>query len=265
MQVHDLPIRSSTMAIAKEIVSIASRVDMKAFEEGDSNSFNFLRLRVAVDTSKPLCRGRKITMADRKERWVRFKYERLPNICYWCGKLTHSNKECSLWEKSEGTLKAEDQQFGSWLRASTPNPYRRTVICVARIDEEELREGDGVHGDGDKDGSEPRQDGVKLTDRHKERKDGSPVGDVLTDMAFPNFSDHNKDIPSNMEIIPNSMEFLNSINKINESDFRAQLEDVDKELDKFDNVKVLRGASEAGAAQHNLGPKAKNLCEAFNM
>ena len=66
MQVHDLPIRSSTMAIAKEIVSIASRVDMKAFEEGDSNSFNFLRLRVAVDTSKPLCRGRKITMADRK-------------------------------------------------------------------------------------------------------------------------------------------------------------------------------------------------------
>ena len=158
--------------------------------------------------------------------------------------MTHSDKECSLWEKSDGTLKAEDQQFGSWLRASTPNPYRRTVICVARIDEEELREGDGVHGDGDKDGSEPRQDGVKLTDRHKERKDGSPVGDVLTDMAFPNFSDHNKDIPSNMEIIPNSMEFLNSVNKINESDFKGQLKDVDKELAKFDNVKVLRGASE---------------------
>ena len=128
---------------------------MKASKEGDSNSFNFLRLRVAVDTSKPLCQGRKITMVDGKEGWVRFKYERLPNICYWCGKLTNSNKECLLWEKSRGTLKAGDQQFGSWLRASTLNPYQRTVICVARLDEEELREDDGLHGDRDRDESEP--------------------------------------------------------------------------------------------------------------
>ena len=68
------------MAIAKEIVLIVSQVDMKASKERDSNNFNFLRLRVVMDTSKPLCRRRKITMVDGKEGWVRFKYERLPNI-----------------------------------------------------------------------------------------------------------------------------------------------------------------------------------------
>nr|POE46508.1 hypothetical protein CFP56_66987 [Quercus suber] len=134
------------MGIAKEIVSIAGQVDMTAFKEDISNNFNFLRLRVAVDTSKPLCRGRKITMSDGKEGWVRFKYERLPTICFWCGKLTHSDKECPLWEKSRGNLKAKDQQFGSWLRASTPNPTRRTVIRVAGFEEDELNEDGEVHG-----------------------------------------------------------------------------------------------------------------------
>ena len=163
------------MAIAKEIVSIVSQVDMKASKEGDSNNFNFLRLKVVMDTSKPLCRGRKITMVDGKEGWVRFKYERLPNICYWCGKLTHSDKECPLWEKNRGTLKVGNQQFGSWLYASTPNPYRQTMIRVARLHEEELREDGGLHGDRDRDESELRQDEVNLRDQHREGADNSPV------------------------------------------------------------------------------------------
>lgn len=109
VQVHNLPLRSSSLVIAKEIVSIVGQVDMKASEEGELNSLNFLRLRVVVDTSKPLCRGRKITTAEGKEGWVSFKFERLPIICYWCGMLTHSDRACPVKEKSRGVLKAEDQ------------------------------------------------------------------------------------------------------------------------------------------------------------
>lgn len=57
---------------------------------------NFLRVRVAIDILHPLCRGRKITYDGRSEGWVFFKYERLPNICYWCGRVTHDDKDCSL-------------------------------------------------------------------------------------------------------------------------------------------------------------------------
>ncbi|KAK7838732.1 hypothetical protein CFP56_019309 [Quercus suber] len=61
-----------------------------------------------MDITKPLCRGHRITMASGKEGWVSFKYERLPNLCYWCGRLTHSDRECPMWVKSKGTLKVKD-------------------------------------------------------------------------------------------------------------------------------------------------------------
>ena len=35
-----------------------------------------MRIRVLVDTSKPLCRCRKICSEDGKVGWIRFQYER---------------------------------------------------------------------------------------------------------------------------------------------------------------------------------------------
>ena len=113
VQVHDLPVRRSSLEVAMEIVSVMGNVDVRMSKEGGSNNFNFFKTRVSVDITKPQCRGRKITMASGKEGWVSFKYERLPNICYWCGRLTHGDRECSKWVKSRGTLKVEDQQFGA--------------------------------------------------------------------------------------------------------------------------------------------------------
>ncbi|KAK7858587.1 hypothetical protein CFP56_011439 [Quercus suber] len=103
--------------LAKEIVSIAGNVDSRALEEGCRNAFNFIQLRVAVDKSKPFCRGHKIAMANGKEGWVSFK-------------------DCPLWEQSRGTLRGRDQQFGAWL-----------LIRVARIEDDERSEGGDLKGD----------------------------------------------------------------------------------------------------------------------
>ena len=43
-----------------------------------------------MDISLPLCRGQVLSIMDDEEHWVTFKYERLPNICYWCGCLDHA-------------------------------------------------------------------------------------------------------------------------------------------------------------------------------
>ena len=56
-----------------------------------------MRIRVLVYITKPLCRGRKIGLSKGGEGWVSFKYERLPNFCYWCGILTHGEKDCNYW------------------------------------------------------------------------------------------------------------------------------------------------------------------------
>ena len=66
-----------------------------------------MRVQVIIDVSKPLCRGKKITLDDGINGWVSFKFERLPNICYWYGCLMHNNKDCELWFDSEGTLSVE--------------------------------------------------------------------------------------------------------------------------------------------------------------
>ena len=42
-----------------------------------------------------------------KQVWISFKYERLPNICYWCGCFDHDNKDCEMWLNSEGLLNQE--------------------------------------------------------------------------------------------------------------------------------------------------------------
>ena len=61
---------------------------------------------------------------------MNFKYERLPNICYWCRCFDHSDKNCDLWIQSKGTLQLASQQFGSWLRAIPNASSNNRVIRV---------------------------------------------------------------------------------------------------------------------------------------
>ena len=96
----------------------------------DADGGSFLRLKISIDLSLPLCCGRLVTLENDKQVWVSFKYERLPNLCYWCGRLTHVDKDCAIWIESEGTLWAKDRQFGPSLRAPAFVPSRKNVITV---------------------------------------------------------------------------------------------------------------------------------------
>ena len=77
-----------------------------------------------------MCRGRLVSLENDKKVWVSFKYERLPNLCYWCGRLTHVDKDCAIWIESEGTLWVEDHQFGPSIHAPAFMPSRKNVITV---------------------------------------------------------------------------------------------------------------------------------------
>ena len=78
----------------------------------------FIRVRVTIDITKPLCRGRVVHLEGGVGGgggggvWVTFKFERLPNLCYWCGCLNHDDRECGLWIESKGTLPLSATQFG---------------------------------------------------------------------------------------------------------------------------------------------------------
>lgn len=100
-----------------------------------------MRLRVAIDITKPLCQGQRITMARGMDGWGSFKYEQLPIICYGCGRLTHSDRDSNSGVKIKGPQNVGDKQYGSWLRATTPHPSRKSVIRVEGYEEDSGDEG----------------------------------------------------------------------------------------------------------------------------
>lgn len=52
--------------------------------------------------------------------WVDFKYEKLPQFCYGCGKLGHDESTCSIEESKEVSNK-EKAKLGPWLKATYPS------------------------------------------------------------------------------------------------------------------------------------------------
>ena len=117
IQLHGLPVSKLNWKTAMEVGKSVGSVSHSE-NRGDMIGGDFLRVRVEVDVSKPLCRGRKVLLEGDKEGWVSFKYEKMPNFCYWCGMVTHGDKECSVWLASKGSLEVEQQELGLGLHHS---------------------------------------------------------------------------------------------------------------------------------------------------
>uniref|UniRef100_A0A2N9ICC4 CCHC-type domain-containing protein n=1 Tax=Fagus sylvatica TaxID=28930 RepID=A0A2N9ICC4_FAGSY len=133
VQLHGIPVRRMNHEVASILGSFLGQI-IHVSDGGDSAAGGqAMRIRVRVDITKQLCRGRRAQLEKNKEIWISFKYERLPNFCYWCGLLTHTEKDCPCWLRNQNTLRVEDQQFGAWMRASNERPWRKTEIKVEGI------------------------------------------------------------------------------------------------------------------------------------
>ncbi|XP_030477888.1 uncharacterized protein LOC115694926 [Cannabis sativa] len=54
---------------------------------------DYLRCWIDVWISHPIPTG--FFLKANPESWIQFKYEKLPFLCFNCGKLVHANKECT--------------------------------------------------------------------------------------------------------------------------------------------------------------------------
>ena len=113
------------MELGEKIGTISFAKNLNELIRGD-----FLQIRFKVHVSKPLCKGRRVTLDDKDEVWVSSKYEKLPNFCYRCGKVSHMDKECEKWLASKGTLTLNQQEYGAWFRAP---PYNTGKTCVTKV------------------------------------------------------------------------------------------------------------------------------------
>lgn len=72
-------------------------------------------MKVLLDISKPLAKGRVINMAD-SHIWIPFKYEWLLSFCYHCGIILHSQFSCAQHVLDGSTPTTSQLQYGPWFR-----------------------------------------------------------------------------------------------------------------------------------------------------
>ncbi|KAM0982633.1 hypothetical protein ACFX2A_015816 [Malus domestica] len=72
----------------------------------------FLRVKVNVNTANPLINGYWLKGETNKDTWVEFRYERLQDFCYRCGRISHANTECFFAPNRRGAT-----GYGEWLKA----------------------------------------------------------------------------------------------------------------------------------------------------
>jgi hypothetical protein len=116
----DLPLACMGRDIGNKIgasMGVVEAVDTDARGMGWGE---FLRVKVQIDLSKPLARGRKINI-EGTAHWIKFQYERLPKFCFQCGSICHGKTGCP---KRSNFRQQDMSQYGPWLRA--PSPPRRT-------------------------------------------------------------------------------------------------------------------------------------------
>jgi hypothetical protein len=117
IRMFDFPLACMGAEIGKRIgasVGVVEAVDTDAEGIGWGE---FLRMKILIDLSKPLPRGRKINLQG-TSRWITFKYERLPKFCFQCGVIVHGKSGCS--RRSSFRYPEQHQEYGPWLRASSP-------------------------------------------------------------------------------------------------------------------------------------------------
>ncbi|KAK4398113.1 hypothetical protein Sango_1286800 [Sesamum angolense] len=124
VRIHGLPIGKMTKEVANHIGEKIGRL-RNADQQTEPESWgSFMRLRVALEVSKPLPRALKIRTVLGDEHLVSFTYERLPNFCYLCGRLGHISKWCDTRFQEGFVEPGEDTPFGPWLRAATGSVSR---------------------------------------------------------------------------------------------------------------------------------------------
>ncbi|XP_057416240.1 uncharacterized protein LOC130710872 [Lotus japonicus] len=110
IQIRGLPTTGRTEAVAKSLgKAFAGFLDWDKSEASKYGSFFRVRAWVRVDA--PLRRGHMIAPEKGAPLKLRFKYEKLINFCYRCGRMDHVQKECGF------EIPAGGAPFGPWLRA----------------------------------------------------------------------------------------------------------------------------------------------------
>ncbi|KAM1611613.1 hypothetical protein ACFX1Z_000384 [Malus domestica] len=109
IQIRGVLLGLSTLANVKKLTQAAGEV---LAMEDTAKARGFLRVRILITTVNPLCLGCWLRRGSNRDTWVEFRYERLQDFCYRCGRIDHINTECTFEVASTGAA-----GYGEWTKA----------------------------------------------------------------------------------------------------------------------------------------------------
>ncbi|KAJ4845172.1 hypothetical protein Tsubulata_013692 [Turnera subulata] len=119
VQIHDIP---PNLLTHDHVVKIGAVFLVFHFYEPTLEAMlgwqGCIRARVEIETDIPLIPGVACLDQAGREIWIKFKYERLGELCIRCGRITHPTGRCTKPIRlNEGVERPAEDSFGPWLRA----------------------------------------------------------------------------------------------------------------------------------------------------
>ena len=90
----NLPLACMNSKIRTMIGSSVGHVEEVDMDEDGVGWGKFLRVKIRVDLTKPLMRGRRLKVQG-VSMWIDFQYERLSRFCFSCGVVQHRLMGCT--------------------------------------------------------------------------------------------------------------------------------------------------------------------------
>lgn len=117
IQVSHLPLGMMNAETAEAIGDEVGEFIVADTDDGSTTVGRFPRLKVRLDVRKQLMRGVTVVVDNKGgEKWCPIAYEHLPDFCYLCGILGHTDKVLSVpWERGA------PMPYDRSLRALPPN------------------------------------------------------------------------------------------------------------------------------------------------
>lgn len=114
IQIHGLPVEKMTRANTEIIGKRAGKLlAVEAESEGLLITRSFLRVKVELNITHPIPKG--IWIRRKAESsldiWISFKYEKLSDFCYDCGRIGHDNRVCKFVSREEGVNSGYGPEF----------------------------------------------------------------------------------------------------------------------------------------------------------
>ncbi|CAA0816030.1 Unknown protein [Striga hermonthica] len=120
VQVHNVPLNWICTDVGLKVDNVFKGVKNVVIHQSSNVAGRHLKLLAVIDLNEAIPRCTHIRLENQRVR-VNFKYERLVNLCYYYGMISHLDRICKKTTSDIGNHKMQEGQYGEWLKASMFN------------------------------------------------------------------------------------------------------------------------------------------------